>query len=256
MPGNAGYLSEAVKLNLITTGRELLDLQKPRPSAKSSALVVANPAYNRNGGTGSAALVAQAQVASSDARQRSSAMPDRLQWDPLPATTAEGESVKAITGGKLLLQQQATAEAVKRTPAPKLLHLASHAFYLPNQKEEQPGAASSPQLLASSQGVVQTRNLKGESALLRSGIALAGANQPNADPNDDGYLTALEVAQLDWEGTDLVVISACAACSRSGRWMTMPLGCSWRSFTNASSKARARPLHWPPPRRSSATHQN
>ena len=45
--------------------------------------------------------------------------------------------------------------------------------------------------------------------MLRSGIALAGANQPNANPNDDGYLTALEVAQLSWEGTDLVVISAC-----------------------------------------------
>ena len=52
-------------------------------------------------------------------------------------------------------------------------------------------------------------NLQGESPLLRSGIALAGANQPDANPNDDGYLTALEVAQLAWEGTDLVVISAC-----------------------------------------------
>ena len=60
-----------------------------------------------------------------------------------------------------------------------------------------------------SNGVVRTKSLQGESPLLRSGIALAGANQPNADPKDDGYLTALEVAQLSWEGTDLVVISAC-----------------------------------------------
>ena len=58
-------------------------------------------------------------------------------------------------------------------------------------------------------GAVKTASLQGESPLLRSGIALAGANQPNANPNDDGYLTALEVAQLDWDGTELVVISAC-----------------------------------------------
>jgi hypothetical protein len=30
---------------------------------------------------------------------------------------------------------------------------------------------------------------------------LAGANQPEANSKDDGYLTALEVAKLDWQGT-------------------------------------------------------
>jgi CHAT domain-containing protein len=60
-----------------------------------------------------------------------------------------------------------------------------------------------------------------ESPMLRSGIALAGANRnplpgiaststlSGEDSGDDGYLTALEVAQLNWKGTELVVISAC-----------------------------------------------
>ena len=45
--------------------------------------------------------------------------------------------------------------------------------------------------------------------MLRSGLVLAGANYPDADPNDDGYLTAAEVTGMNLEGTELVTLSAC-----------------------------------------------
>jgi CHAT domain-containing protein len=45
---------------------------------------------------------------------------------------------------------------------------------------------------------------------LLSGIALAGANlRPTPLGQDDGILTALEVAELDLSGVELAVLSAC-----------------------------------------------
>lgn len=79
--------------------------------------------------------------------------------------------------------------------APRVLHLTTHGYFCED--------------LSSSETTIF------ENPLLRSGLALAGANrlidepEPHDTECDDGILTALEVSALDLMGTDLAVLSAC-----------------------------------------------
>jgi CHAT domain-containing protein len=71
-----------------------------------------------------------------------------------------------------------------RLPPPRVLHLATHGFYrAPKEPWDHP--------------------------MLLAGIALAGANHALNDGSDGGILYALEALDLNLEGTELVVLSAC-----------------------------------------------
>ena len=128
-----------------------------------------------------------------------------MNFKPLPGTAAEAQALKAtlrLKDEQVLTRGQATEAALKQVKGPRILHLATHGFFLADQPADLDSLSSrrstDDRLLAP----------KGENPMLRSGLALAGANQLRSG-NDDGILTALEVAGLDLAGTELAVLSAC-----------------------------------------------
>ncbi|HKX26074.1 MAG TPA: CHAT domain-containing tetratricopeptide repeat protein [Blastocatellia bacterium] len=206
------YLVESYAISYLASGRDLLRLQSESPNQNPS-LIVANPAFGRV-----ATVIAQADLNRGNRRSRNrSRNPGRLQIDssqvffqPLPGTEEEALAIKAaLPGAALLLRKEATETALKQIQAPRILHIATHGFFFDEQmtsletrdpSARKPAAASNLRL---SKWAAQVEN-----PLLRSGLALAGANQ-GGNGDDDGVLTALEAAGLDLLGTKLVVLSAC-----------------------------------------------
>jgi CHAT domain-containing protein/tetratricopeptide (TPR) repeat protein len=203
------YLIEKYTISYLTSGRDLLRLQPSAPS-RSAPLVVANPLF---GGVESIATRGTRKSGNSwkDDHGRKQSDPSRRFFRPLPGTQEEALAIKAVLPeASVLMQGQATEAALKEARAPRILHIATHGFFLSDQ-----GAPPAEIQGEIGEDLLRLSDLRLgkwaahiEDPLLRSGLALAGANQ-DKEGDDDGVLTALEVAGLDLWGTKLVVLSAC-----------------------------------------------
>jgi CHAT domain-containing protein len=186
------YLVERFTFSYLASGRDLLRPQggiKPR----GPALIIADPAFGLDA-AGSAATQAP-----EGARSRSFA---GLRFDRLPGTVAEAQRLKSILpDAKVLTGEQATETAAKQVAGPRILHIATHGFFLQDATLDPSGHAKRS-LSVTSAAVPE------ENPMLRSGLVFAGVNRLSSGV-DDGVLTALEAAGLDLGGTKLVVLSAC-----------------------------------------------
>jgi CHAT domain-containing protein len=139
-------------------------------------------------------------------RQRSSdrAM-ETLSWGRLPGTAREADAISALplfARSSVLRREEASEAALRGLSGPRILHVATHGFFLPNRVTEAPSEDR--------EDAAARTEAAAESPLVRSGLVLAGANRRSAAVDgDDGVLTALEVTDLDLHGTELAVMSAC-----------------------------------------------
>jgi CHAT domain-containing protein/Tfp pilus assembly protein PilF len=202
------YLVERYSISYLTSGQDLLRLQISPPS-KSSPLIMANPVFGR---VETIAGRARQNPENSQAGDQvwGEIDPTVVFFQPLPGTEREALAIKAaLPESSVLLKGEATETALKQLKAPLILHVATHGFFFKDQEAPQTGGRGVseddlPRLLAQ----LSRRAVKIENPLLRSGLALAGANEHRSG-DDDGVLTALETASLNLWGTKLVVFSAC-----------------------------------------------
>lgn len=199
LDGNGKFLIETHDFSYLSSGRDLL---RPATTSKPGpALLVAAPDYD-----------AKATTAGAAAAVRSEAF-QPMKFTALPGTLAEVKSLTALLpGARAMVGTNATEAAIKAEKSPLLLHIATHGFFL----SDEPSFAGARGLKRVKQEPAKSETAPAgrlsffamESPLVRSGLALAGANHLESG-SEDGILTALEATGLDLRGTKLVVLSAC-----------------------------------------------
>ena len=138
----------------------------------------------------------------------------------LPGTRAEGERVAALLDVSPWLDATALEGRLKTAcRSPRILHLATHGFFLPDQqrdlnREGRGLGFDFGEFSGARDGLARLSGPMMENPMLRSGLALAGANtwlKAGNPPEEaeDGLLTAEDVTGLDLLATELVVLSAC-----------------------------------------------
>jgi CHAT domain-containing protein/Tfp pilus assembly protein PilF len=191
------YVAQHFELTYLTSGRDLLRLAAPPAPARGGPVVMADPAYGQS----------TSGPPSNLASYRSSDL-DRsgLVFTPLSGTAGEAKALQGLLkldAQEVLTEANATEEKLKGLHGPRILHVATHGFFLSDQQVA--AGALRPVSFSAETPLLPL----GENPLLRSGLALAGANARRSGESDDGVLTAVEAAQLDLRGTQLVVLSAC-----------------------------------------------
>ncbi len=187
------YLLKNYQITYVSSGQDLIRLQADLPS-KQNPVIVANPLFNKPGKP-TAVSIASSTRGSNNLTSSDLAS---LRYGSIEGTAQEAKAISTILPNvKLLTGSDATENAIKQLNAPNILHIATHGFFLEDAPPEHPSIEGKAKAIS-----IATN------PLLRSGLALAGFNLRKSG-NEDGVLTALEVAGLNLAGTKLVVLSAC-----------------------------------------------
>jgi len=202
------YLIERYSISYLTSGRDLLR-SAVRPRVEQKAVIVADPDYGRIARAGASSGRDVGLPPGSPQSSGAQLNLAQVYFPPLVGTAGEAQALKAILPqATVFTREQATEAALKGVTSPRILHVATHGFFLRDQELELVGGRDMGAVTVRSVGFADQPV---ENPLLRSGLALAGVNRHrrSAEQGEDGVLTALEAAGLDLWGTKLVVLSAC-----------------------------------------------
>ena len=202
------FIGEKYSVRYVASGRDLLRETKATADPKVTMQVFANPDFGGSADNSRNEKTHPAALRSVEMRDLQGISLPKLPGTERESAELEARARKSGWQSQAYLGANATEAELRRADSPRILHLATHGFFLPEidfgRRNSAGDAAEIP---------------KGKlvNAMHRSGLALAGAQttllawaKGEIPPSEnDGIVTAEEVGGLKLDGTWLVVLSAC-----------------------------------------------
>jgi len=184
------YLIEQNEIRYVPSGKELVRLYKyaniKADKENDTTVIFSNPNFNAKIKKNDLQDKEEVIITPNTSRAGVIKSLFRMRFAPLPGTKAEAASIKSTLKNEKLREykeEEASESNLMKVKEPKILHIATHGFFINDKSIPNP--------------------------MLKSGIALSGANKSVIKGKSDGVVTALKLSGLDLRGTDLVVLSAC-----------------------------------------------
>ncbi len=187
------YVLDEFDIRLVSNTREIVEEHPTDAGQGKTASVFGNPDFgNRSLGI---------------SETRTSAYGFSGGVPGLPGTKVEIETLAETLQGnqwnsKIFVEHDASEENFKGIESPRLLHIATHGFFMSDLDVEEESKAFG----------IHLQNEKAN-PLFRSGLLFSGSNETlfgeKERNGEDGILTAYEAMNLNLDRTELVVMSAC-----------------------------------------------
>lgn len=147
LPSDDGRcLIETWRLSYLGSGRDLLRLAASPTVGASRPLVLCDPDFDLRG-DGAEAV----KITANGVRRQSCDLDRSLRFGPLPGTRREGERIGELLGVSPWTGEAAVEGPLKECRSPRILHLATHGFFLADRADDSTPAQAEPAVPASNE---------------------------------------------------------------------------------------------------------